>query len=174
MRRKPLTVKILNIIAAAIGETAASIYPYKGMGKSFYKYRGGFIRAIYELKERGYLEEVEIKGEKYLKITPKGRLKLIRKKYFKKWDGYWRIVAFDIKETRKKTRDTFRAKLYMLGCLPIQKSVWITPSDISADLEDILDILDIKENVDYFISKALTNEEKYLKMFNIKDENINR
>lgn len=168
MRRKTLTEKILGVVAGAVGETMAIMYPYKGFGKEFKKYEGSFFRAIWELKHRGYLEEVEIKGEKFLKITPKGRLKLVKKKIFKKWDGFWRIIAFDISEKKRKTRDLFRAKLRLLGCQPIQKSVWITPCDISADLEELLLLLNIESDVDYFISRALTNERKYLDMFNLE------
>lgn len=170
MRRKPISEKILGVIAGAAGEAAAILYPYKGFGKDFYKYEGNLSRALWELRSRGYLEEVEIKGGKFLKITKKGRLKLIKKKILKNWDGFWRIIAFDIEETKKKTRDVFRSKLRLLGCKPIQKSVWITPRDISADLEILLDLLDIEKNVDYFISKALTNEEKYLEIFNLKQQ----
>ena len=127
-------------------------------------------QTIYDLKRRGYLEQIEVKGQRYLKLTPKGRLKTIKRKILKKWDGYWRIVAFDIEEKRKKTRDVFRAKLGELNCRPVQKSVWITPNDISVELEDLIEILNLKNNVDYFLSKALTNEEKYLNMFGIKKE----
>lgn len=168
MRRKSMTMKILGVVDGFIKENAAIWYPYKGFGRSFRKYRGSFYNSLAVLLEKGYLEEIEIEGERYLKTTPKGKLKLIGKRVFGQWDGFWRIIAFDIEEKRKKTRDLFRSKLYQLECMPIQKSVWITPYDISADLEELLDILDLKPNVDYFISKALTNEEKYLEMFDIK------
>lgn len=165
MRRKSMGEKILGVVDGFIKENAAIWYPYKGFGWSFKKYQGSFYQSLIELKERGFLEEIEINGERFLKTTPKGRLKLIQKKIFKKWDGLWRIIAFDISEKRKKTRDIFRLKLQSIGCLPIQKSVWITPNDVSADLEEILEILNLESNVDYFVSKAVTNEEKYLKMF---------
>lgn len=168
MRRKSMTMKILGVVDGFIKENAAIWYPYKGFGKSFKKYRGSFYRSLIELRNRGYLEEIEINGEKFLRTTPKGKLKLIRKKIFKKWDEFWRIIAFDISEKKKKTRDLFRTKLRLLGCKPIQKSVWITPRDISADLEELLGLLNIEQDVDYFISKALTNEEKYLKMFGLE------
>jgi len=170
MRKRTLTEKILLVVDGFIKEQASIWYPYKGFGKSFRKYRGSFYRAIEELLERGYLEEIEIAGERYLKTTPKGRLKLFKKKIFKKWDGLWRIIAFDIDEKRRKTRDLFRQKLRDLGCLPIQKSVWITPRDISADLEDLLLLLTLTDNVDYFVSKAVTNDEKYRAMFKIKEK----
>ncbi|MCL5407064.1 MAG: hypothetical protein M1429_01025 [Patescibacteria group bacterium] len=168
MRRKSMAEKILGVVDGFIKENAAIWYPYKGFGKSFKKYRGSFYRSLIELKNRGYLEEIEINGERFLRTTSKGKLKLIKKRIFGEWDGFWRIIAFDIVEKKKKTRDLFRTKLRLLGCQPIQKSVWITPNDISADLEELLLILNIEENVDYFISKALTNEEKYLKIFDLK------
>jgi len=170
VRKKTLTEKILLVVDGFIKENLSIWYPYKGFGKSFLKYRGSFYRAIEELLERGYLEEIEIEGERYLKTTPKGKLKLFKKKYLKKWDGLWRIVAFDIDEKRRKTRDLFRAKLREIGCLPIQKSVWITPRDVSGQLEDLILLLDLADNVDYFISKAVTNDEKYRSMFKIKEE----
>lgn len=166
-----MTEKILMLVAASVKEGAAIItYPHWGLGKLFKDYHGSLSQTIYELKRNGYLEQVEIDGQKYLKLTPKGRLKTIKRKILKKWDGYWRIIAFDIEEKRKKTRDLFRKKLGELNCRPIQKSVWITPNDISTELEDLIKILNLENNVDYFLSKALTNEQKYLEIFNIKKE----
>lgn len=170
MARKTLTEKILIVLDGLIKEGIADLtYPHFGLGKYFRKYHGSLSQAIYDLKRRGYLEEVEDKGKKYLKLTDKGKLKIIKKKFMGEWDGLWRIIAFDIPEKRKKTRDLFRSKLSGLGAKPVQKSVWITPNDISTELEDLLSILNLEENVDYFISKAVTNEEKYLAMFSIND-----
>ncbi|MEK7142982.1 MAG: hypothetical protein AAB785_02100 [Patescibacteria group bacterium] len=168
MKRRSLSEKILIVIDGFIKENAAVWYPYKGFGRSFRKYRGSFSKALYELKRRGYLEEIENHGERSLKLTSKGRLRLIKKKLLKKWDGQWRIIAFDIPEKRRKTRDLFRFKLDDLGCRPIQKSVWITPQDISGELEELIILLNLRCCVDYFVSQALTNEEKYLKMFKIR------
>ena len=167
MTKKSKTEKILEIIAAAILETGAFIYPYKGISL-FKKYEGSLSQAIYNLKRNGCLEEVEQNGQKHLNITFKGKLRLISKKITGKWDGYWRIIAFDIEEERKHNRNVFRAKLVELGCRVLQKSVWITPHDISAELEAMIDLLGLHDNVDYFLSKALTNEEKYLKLFNLE------
>lgn len=169
MAKNSLTEKILIVLDDLAGVTASIMYPYKGVGREFRKYEGSFSDAIYKLKRRGYLEEVELEGERYLKMTTKGKLKIIKKKILGKWDELWRIIAFDIPETRKKTRDVFRSKLIEIGCKPIQKSVWITPNDISVELENLIDLLDLEDNVDYFISKAVTGEEKYRKMFKIKD-----
>lgn len=172
--RKTMTEKVLKIIWEAVAASTMAMSPSYGLRKYYRRYHEGeFAKALYNLKEYGFLEEIEIKGEKWLKVTPKGRLKLIKKKLQGEWDGFWRIIAFDIPETRKKTRDIFRSKLTELNCRPIQKSVWITPTDITMELEDLIELLDLENNVDYFISKALTNEEKYLEIFKINSLNEN-
>ncbi len=167
MAKKSMTEKVLMVLDGLIKETAAVMYPYKGIGKHFRKYEGSFSKAIYDINKRGYIEVVEDKNEKYLRLTQKGRLKLIVAEKLVNWDGLWRIIAFDVPESRKKTRDIFRLKLRQLNCQPVQKSVWLSPSDISTELESLLEILDLVDNVDYFISKAVTNDEKYKKMFKI-------
>jgi len=167
-KRKSLSEKILMVVAGSIKEGIAfSMYPYLGLGKYFKKYRGSFVKAVYDLQDHGYLVEVEKKGQKYLKLTAKGRLKALQRKALREWDGYWRIVSFDIEETRKKTRDVFRIKLSQLGCKPLQKSVWITPNDISYELEEIIDVLQLENNVDYFLSKAITNQDNLLEKFKL-------
>src|SRR3990167_3993405 len=171
MPKRTLTEKILMIIAASAKEGAAMMtYPHWGLGKLFKGYHGSLPQTIYELKRRGYLEQIEIEGQKYLKLTAKGRLRTLKRKILGKWDGYWRIIAFDIEETKKKTRDLFRSKLRELNCQPIQKSVWITPNDISFEQQELIELLNLESNVDYFISKDLTDEKKYLEMFKLKKD----
>lgn len=171
MPKRTLTEKILMLFIASAKEGVAKItYPHLGLGRAFKNYHGSLSQTIYELKRNGYLEQIEVDGQKYLKLTPKGRLKAIKRKILRKWDGLWRIVVFDIEEKRKKTRDLFRSKLKELNCRPLQKSVWISPNDISADLEDVIQLLNLEDNVDYFITKSLTNEDKYLEMFKIKKD----
>src|SRR3990172_335913 len=115
MPKRTITEKILMLIAASVKEGAAMMtYPHIGLGKAFNKYHGSLAQAIYDLRRNGYLEKIEIKGQKYLKLTDKGKLKIIKRKIMGSWDGYWRIVDFDIEETKKKTRDLFRSKLRQL------------------------------------------------------------
>ncbi len=170
MARKTLTEKILIIIDGAVKETGAFMYPYKGVGRDMYKYKGSFSRALYELKRCGYLEEIEIKNTKALKLTNKGKLRIIGINKKKKWDGLWRLVAFDIEEIRRKTRNVFRSKLVELGYKPLQKSLWICPYDVSEQLEELIDLLYLKDNARYFVTKIISDQDEYLEMFKLEDK----
>ena len=168
MSRKTLTEKMLIIIDGIIKEYGAFAYPYKGAGRDFIKYKGSLSKALYELRHRGYLEEIEIGNTKALRLTGKAKLKIISKGRKQKWDGLWRLVAFDIEETKKKTRDIFRDKLKSLGFKQIQKSLWVSPFDISEQTEELIDLLYLHDNVRYFVTKIITDNDEYLDLFGLE------
>ncbi len=43
------------------------------------------------------------------------------------WDGKWRVLAFDINERRRRSRDQLRRLLKNAGFVRIQDSVWVHP-----------------------------------------------
>ena len=53
----------------------------------------------------------------------------------KKWDGHWRIIFFDIKESKKNVRDALRHHLKNLNCYPLQKSVFVTPYPCKEEID---------------------------------------
>src|SRR6185295_4510945 len=55
----------------------------------------------------------------------------------RKWDGYWRVVVFDISAKEDKTRNALHYYLrnHGFGCL--QRSVWITPDAIDDVKKDM-------------------------------------
>ncbi len=55
-----------------------------------------------------------------------------------KWDGYWRVVIYDIAEKDSRLRDRLRRELKRLGFKFVQKSVWLTPLPVENDLEAFL------------------------------------
>lgn len=72
-------------------------------------------RVVYELTKRG--EGVALAYELQTLTIPRPIL----------WDGKWRIVISDIKESNRLARDELRDVLSRLGFAPIQKSVWAHP-----------------------------------------------
>ena len=126
------------------------------------------------LQEKGLVEVVEINGKKVARITQKGESKLdfldkhnFKLKIPKKWDGRWRVVIFDIKESRSKTRFLLRKTLSEIGFIRLQNSVWVYPYDC----EDLISLLKadfkIGKDVLYMIVEKLENDRHLHKIFNL-------
>lgn len=111
-----------------------------------------------------------------LKITPGGKRYLFRCLSLgdnkelnknKKWDGKWRVLIFDIPETRRFDRNNIRQSLISIGFMRLQDSVWIYPYNC----EDLITLIkadgDIEENVLYMIVEALENDEPVRKYFGL-------
>lgn len=105
-------------------------------------------RSLYNLVSEGVkvgdIKKVEKKGQIYLQITAAGREFLQREfPVFRwqgvKWDGLWRMVAYDIEEKRKDVRDGLRRKLEELGFGMLQRSLWMTPHDVTQPLREFLE-----------------------------------
>lgn len=137
-------------------------------GKDYPKHQKLFYDTIYRLKTEGCLEEVEKNGEKKYQTTLKGKVKILR--FFKKdktWDKKWRIVIFDIPETKKKMRNFFRKKLYELGFRILQESVWISPHNVADKIEYLIEICNAKTYVHYLLVEELDNKDVLMQLFKI-------
>ncbi len=106
-----------------------------------------------------------------MKITEKGKQRVLKYKFNemiigrpKKWDGYWRIIAFDIPEKYKRGRDALTRKLKEMELYPLQKSVFICPFECRDEIDFIGEIFNIRKFIHYFVAKEI-DDEKYLKQF---------
>lgn len=106
-------------------------------------HRDALKQGIYRLLKAGYLEKRVENGVPQLVISNKGHSRVERKfSYFKlsqkRWDGYWRLVIFDIKEKDKYLRERLRAKLKELGFGMWQKSIYLSPHPMEEDMNEFL------------------------------------
>lgn len=111
---------------------------------------------------------------KFVELTQKGERKIIewRKCNYKlpppqKWDGKWRVLIFDIPESRRETRDKVRNTLRAIGFKKLQQSVWVYPFDC----EDFITLLkaDFKIGKDllYLIAEGLEYDRHLRDHFNV-------
>ncbi len=105
-------------------------------------------------------------GKRYLfKCLFLGENKELNKK--KKWDGKWRVLVFDIPETRRFDRDSIRYALVSIGFMRLQDSVWIYPYSC----EDLISLIkadtETGDNVLYMIVEAVENDEPIKKYFGL-------
>src|SRR3989338_5822797 len=92
-------------------------------------YQGGpFKQLLYRMLKTGSIEKRVTNGEPELILTGSGR-KLVERKFSmfkqqqKHWDGYWRLIIFDIPEKERNKRQRLRNKLLELGFGMWQKSI---------------------------------------------------
>lgn len=118
-----------------------------------------------DLKKQKNLQFVKEKdGYMVYRLSSKGKEK-IKKLIFdeftvkkpEKWDKKWRLVIFDIPETKKKERDALRKKLIKLSFFQCQKSTWIHPFPCLEEVEFLKDQLNIKAFVKLFLVEEMTD-----------------
>jgi DNA-binding transcriptional regulator PaaX len=129
-------------------------------------------RARESLIKRGMLEH----KDNQLKITRGGRMYLLKclslgenKKLNKgkKWDGKWRVLIFDIPESRRFDRDNVRYALVSIGFMKLQNSVWVYPYDCENLIALLKADTETNEDVLYMIVEALENDEPVKKYFGL-------
>lgn len=143
-RRDNIQNAVLSVVTVAGTLAVAAIVPNifqvlpHIIGKKRYKLSFQARTAIDKLIIKGYMHRIRKNGEVYLELTDVGRRYLqmeearvqapaARKR--KRWDGRYRLVMFDIPETRKGTRDRLRRLMGEFGFMRLQNSVWVSPYD---------------------------------------------
>jgi len=106
-------------------------------------------KAIYRLKGSGYILAARNQsGKTIITLTEKAlayaRGRLTSRAPRQHWDGWWRLVMFDVPEDARDLRDHLRYALHTLGFRMLQESVWIHPHDVFDELEKL--VPDIKRH----------------------------
>lgn len=128
-------------------------------------------RAIRSLQKMDYIKINDAKKRVYL--TEKGFLEFIKSRIKSKesiWDRKWRMVIFDIPESKRQQRDFLRKQLKWLGFKELQKSVWIFPYDIRKELDEVLDIsskYNFGEDVRFVVVDKVENDKDLRNYFNL-------
>ena len=118
------------------------------------------VKKLYKSKLVNFEDKIDdtvsiFLNENGRKILQKQSLdKLVIKKP-KKWDGYWRIVIFDIPEEKKYARNALAFKLKQLGFYPLQKSVYVYPFDCKNEIDFIADVFEAKPYIRFMIANYL-------------------
>lgn len=101
-----------------------------------------FYLALHRLRQAGLIVRPSRRGETPgLRLTgPESRRideRNLERRCRQPWSGRWNVIVYDVPESERAYRDTFRAflKRMRMGCL--QRSVWVTPFDIRADFQDL-------------------------------------
>jgi len=177
---KTITKKTLILLASGVSLPAAFLLANgekiaKEARAEWREFSGKRLKeTVIRLKNRGLIDLRDISGEKVFVLTEKGNKKIQR--YIidemdieipKKWDGMWRIVIFDIPESRRGARQIFVKKLKDLGFCQIQRSVFVHPFECRDEIDFLKEALEIKDCATYIAADSISGDDK-IKEFYVK------
>ncbi len=131
-------------------------------------------RTLYYMKEREYLAGEYEHG---LQLTDKARERLARidAKLIATpqdvWDGWWRIIIYDIPNELQSARHALQNELRRYGCYILQRSVYITPFPCIDDIQTLAARCGADKYVTHFEAKNLPNAAAMIRLFKKKYPN---
>jgi DNA-binding transcriptional regulator PaaX len=130
------------------------------------------IKRLYQSKLIDYKENED--GTISIIISEEGKKKILmykienlKLKRQDKWDGYWRIIIFDIPEELQYIRRIFCRKLKEIGMYQLQKSVYIYPFKCKDELDFIIEYFNLRPYVRFGLLKEIDNELHLRKIFDL-------
>ena len=143
-----------------------------GVTKSAEKFK--IIGAVERMKQNKLVKIYHKDGTDIIEITELGKKKVlsydlenIKINRPKKWDGYWRIVIFDIPEKNKKARRALNFKLNDMEFFPLQKSVFACPFECENEIDFVTEFFGIKKHVRFVLAKSIENDEFLRSYYNL-------
>jgi len=129
---------------------------------------------INRLRKQKDVKLLNENGKLTLKLTEKGRIKLLKYdiknlklKKPQKWDGKWRLIIYDIPDSKISAREVFRKLLRSLEFLKLQESVYLTPYPCEEEIELLRNYYDIIKDVILLTVSGIEQEEAYKNYFKI-------
>lgn len=131
-------------------------------------------QAIKGLQKNRFVDVYEKDGKEVMEITELGKKRVfeydlddMKLKVPKKWDGFWRIISFDIPESKKRGRDALSRKVKELGMYPIQKSMFVSPYPCKDEIDFIGEFFDVRKYVIYMKVKEIEGATNLKRIFKI-------
>lgn len=120
----------LYIAAEMRAYPSAKLFYWTPVGYSRKKYRD----LIGRLQRLNLIQRTVLAGAVNFRLTAAGQKRLLNdfpvlKLTGKTWDGFWRVVMFDVPEAKRKERDSLRRRLIKLGFGRLQDSTYLSPYD---------------------------------------------
>jgi phenylacetic acid degradation operon negative regulatory protein len=138
---KPKTEEFLYLL---LWSTDKLMWPtFRNLTDSFesWAYRNDLSRQVAKLEELRLLERNEkANGDRLYRLTEQGRLHALGGRdpavqWSRHWDGYWRLVLFDVPMEQHVQRGRLRRYLQTHGFGYLQGSVWVTPDPLLGERE---------------------------------------
>jgi DNA-binding transcriptional regulator PaaX len=117
-------------------------------------------RMIYDLKRRNY---IQVDAGDSVKLTGKAKIKIIDKiSNARVRDNKYRIISFDIPETKRANRNNFRRAIKRIGFRQVQKSLWVCDRNVGDLVQIAEQEYGVGDYVAYFVAECSTID-RYIK-----------
>ncbi len=161
------------LIALGLGMMITTAILLPGSAKMFKPFikkfkttrRQNFIKSLKTMKRNRLVDFKEEGNISKITITEKGKKKLLiyeldnlEIKKPKKWDGIWRIVTFDIPESKRAARNALRDKLKELGFCQLHKSVFVFPYPCLSEIQFIEEIFQVGPYINFIEAKTIEDD----------------
>jgi len=170
------------LIAAVAGGAIATVCVLPGMAVLFKMFNAQGTKERYRVKQaiaamerKGYVIRSVVKGAEKLVVTEKGKYWIrpytapdVHIKRPKKWDKKWRVLTFDIPESKKKVRHEISLKIKDMGMVAIQDSVFISPFPCKKEIDQLVEYYAVKECFVYMEADTIESREDLIKKFKLK------
>ena len=131
-------------------------------------------RRLAEMHKRKLVRIYQEEDKFVVKLTNNGRKKYLKYKLEElsiptpeKWDGKWRIVAYDIPRERSGGRNAMRETLKRLGFYQLQESVYLYPYPCEDVIDFIKEFYGVGDDVTLLTVSGLEESEAYRDYFDI-------
>lgn len=86
------------------------------------------------------------------------------------WDGKWRILSYEIPESKRELRDRLRREVAGWGLGPWHRSFWVTPHPIISNLHSLVSNQEEEEYIQAFEAEHVFGDRQILidKVWNVK------
>lgn len=128
-----------TVSLAIVAPNAVQLLGYlPGVKKNKHKFTAEqeIVKAVYYLKSRGYIKIVRSEQDFAIKITQKGRKKVLKLDFNRievprpaQWDKKWWLTIADVPVEERQQANSIRLKFRDLGFYPLQRTVWAYPFD---------------------------------------------
>ena len=153
------------IVASFALPNLPQIFSLFGVKTSRERYK--MNRILQNLEKQKLIDIYEKGDDIVMEITEKGKKRILKYKFdeivivrSKKWDGYWRMIIFDIPERYKKGRDALTRKFKEMEIYPLQKSVFICPFECKDEIDFVGEFFNIRRFVHYFVVKETDEKDE--------------
>jgi len=128
--------------------------------------------AVSRMCRAGLLKVRRVGHKSYYSLTGEGNSLLTKgaKRIFERknshWDGSWNIVTYSIPEQRRQARDRLRLELNWMGYGTLSEATWISPYDLTKEVEDLADRLEVRDHIQIFQAKnqGLTDSKEIVRL----------